>query len=330
MSRVTIEPPEYRQIGRRDVLRLWAPAALAGIALAGAGSFLHGRTGRHERAAARSNTPLPEWRHPADEPGRLVVAGGAGPADNVRRAMAALGGMERFVTRGDKVAIKPNAAWDRTPEQAANTNPEVVAELVRQCLAAGAASVVVLDNTCHNAKRVFERSGIGEAARAAGATVETQNSTGTQTVDLRGITLGRWKVLKPIVDADRLINVPIVKHHSLARVTLGMKNWFGAVVGARPSLHQNIGRVCAELGAAFDPTLTIIDATRVLTGGGPTGGSLSLVRQMDLVAAATDPVAADAWGASLLDVATTELPHLSIAQDLGIGSMDWQKLVEEA
>ena len=330
MSRVTIEPPQYRQIGRRDVLRLWAPAALAGIALAGAGSFLHGRTGRHERAAARSNTPLPEWRHPADEPGRLVVAGGAGPTDNVRRAMAALGGMERFVTRGDKVAIKPNAAWDRTPEQAANTNPEVVAELVRQCLAAGAASVVVLDNTCHNAKRVFERSGIGNAALTAGATVANQDTAGTRVVDLGGMTLGRWKVLRPILEADRLINVPIVKHHSLALATLGMKNWFGAVVGSRPSLHQNIGRVCAELGAALNPTLTIIDATRVLTGGGPTGGSLSLVRPMDLVAAATDPVAADAWGASLLDLGAAELPHIGIAQDLGLGTSDWSSVVTEA
>ncbi len=329
MSKVTIEPPEYRQIGRRDLLRLWVPAALTGVALAGAGSLLYGRTGRHERARTRSNAPLPSWRTSIDGPGRLAVAGGAGPADNVRRAMAALGGMERFVKRGDRVAIKPNAAWDRTPEQAANTNPELVGELVRQCLAAGAASVVVLDNTCHNAKRAFDRSGIGEAAVAAGATVANQDNAGTKAVDLSGLTLGRWKVLRPIIEADRLINVPIVKHHSLARATLGMKNWFGAVVGARPGLHQNIGRVCAELGDAFNPTLTIIDATRVLVGGGPTGGSLSLVRQMDLVAAATDPVAADAWGASLLDLGSSELPHIGIAQDLGLGTADWRSLVEE-
>ncbi len=329
MSHVTIEPPEYRQIGRRELLQLWAPAALAGVALAGAGSFLYGRTGRHERAAARSNAPLPTWRNPLEEQGRLAVAGGAGPVENVRRAMAALGGMEKFISRGDKVAIKPNAAWDRTPEQAANTNPEVVGELVRQCLAAGAASVVVLDNTCHNAKRVFDRSGIGNAALTAGATVATQDSVGTSTANLGGITLGRWRVLRPIIEADRLINVPIVKHHSLARATLGMKNWFGAVVGARPSLHQNIGRVCAELGTAFNPTLTVIDATRVLTGGGPTGGSLSLVRPMDLVAAATDPVAADAWGASLLELNPNDLPHLAIAQDAKLGTIDWRSVVEE-
>jgi uncharacterized protein (DUF362 family) len=271
----------------------------------------------------------PSWRIPGDEAGRLVVAGGSGPADNVRRAITALGGMERFVGRGEKVAIKPNAAWDRTPEQAANTDPDVVAELARLCFAAGAAEVVVLDNTCHNAKRVFERSGIGAAARSAGATFAHQGNAGTTTLDLGGITLGRWKVLTPIAEADRLINVPVVKHHSLARVTLGMKNWFGAVVGARPSLHQNLGRVCAELGDALNPTLTVMDATRVLTGGGPTGGSLSLVRPMDLVAVATDPVAADAWGASLLDVDASDLPHIGIAEKLGLGSPDWRSILTE-
>ncbi len=329
MTSTRDEPPEYRKIGRRDVLRLWLPAAAAGVALAGAGSWLHGRAGRHQEAAAEARTPLPTWRDPAVGPGRLSVAAGSGPVDNVRRALAALGGIETFVHRGDTVAIKPNAAWDRTPEQAANTNPELIGELVGQCLSAGAASVVVLDNTCHNPERTFERSGIGPAARKAGAKVATQDSTGTKKVDLGGITLGQWKVLRPIVEADRLINVPIVKHHSLARATLGMKNWFGAVVGARPSLHQNIGRVCAELGHAFNSTLTVVDATRVLTGGGPTGGSLSLVRPMDMVAAATDPVAADAWGASLLEIPAAELPHIAIAEDLGLGNAHWRSLIEE-
>ncbi len=165
--------------------------------------------------------------------------------------------------------------------------------------------------------------------RAAGGNAVHQDSTGTVELDLGGMTLGRWKVLRPIVEANRLINVPVVKHHSLSRVTLGMKNWFGAMVGARPSLHQNIGRVCAELGRAFDPTLTVVDATRILTGGGPTGGSLSLVRATDLVAVATDPVAADAWGASLLDVNAVDLPHINIASQLSLGTPDWQSVLTE-
>jgi uncharacterized protein (DUF362 family) len=242
--------------------------------------------------------------------------------------MAAVGGIESFIRSGEKVVIKPNCAWDRTPEQAANTDPELIGELVRLCVAAGAASVVVVDSTCHDAGRAFERSGIGQAAREAGANIAHQRSAGTVQLELGGTRLGAWDVLRPIAEADRVINVPIVKHHSLTGATLGMKNWFGALVGRRSQLHQRIHQVCAELGAAFRPTLTVVDATRILTGGGPTGGSLSLVKELDQIAVATDPVAADAWGASLLERDAHELPHLEIAGRLGLGSTAWKSLVE--
>jgi uncharacterized protein (DUF362 family) len=256
----------------------------------------------------------------------MVIAGGHGPRANLSAAVSKLGGMARFIGVGERVAIKPNCAWDRTEEQAANTNPQLIGELVRQCIGAGAESVVVVDNTCHDAARAFARSGIAEATRTAGGTVAHQKSTGTVQLALGGAVLGSWDVLQPIVEADRLINVPVVKHHSLGRGTLGMKNWFGAIVGGRAGLHQRLNQACAELGHAFRPTLTVIDATRVLTGGGPTGGSLDLVRADDLIAVATDPVAADAWGATLLDLGPDELPYLTIAERLGIGSTDWRNI----
>jgi uncharacterized protein (DUF362 family) len=247
----------------------------------------------------------------------------------VNAALQSLGGIGAFVQSGETVAIKPNCAWDRTPEQAANTNPELVAELARLCFEAGASSVVVLDNTCHNAERSFVRSGIAEAARSVGATIAHQDSAKTVKLDLGGVALGSWKVLEPLATADRLINVPIVKHHSLSRVTLGMKNWFGAVVGRRNSLHQRIEQVCAEMGSAFRPTLTVVDATRVLTSGGPTGGSLDLVRDVDAIAVGTDPVAVDAWGGSLLDLGPDQIHYLPIAERLGLGTSDWKSVQVE-
>lgn len=313
-------------IGRRDLLKTWGPAALAGAAITALGAGLSDRPGRHQRQASAVALAPPDWRVDPSSPGRVAIAGGEGPRANIRRAVAAMGGIEAFISSGDRVAIKPNCAWDRSAAQAANTDPDLVGELVRLCLAAGAASVVVLDNTCHDPARAFARSGIAEATRTAGGTVGHQKSTGTTRLDLGGAVLGEWEVLQPIVDADKLINVPVVKHHSLGRGTIGMKNWFGAIVGGRPGLHQRINQVCAELGHAFRPTLTVIDATRVLTGGGPTGGSLDLVRADDLVAVATDPVAADAWGATLLEFGPAELPYLAIAERLGLGTTDWQSV----
>jgi uncharacterized protein (DUF362 family) len=318
------------RIGRRELLTRWGPAALAASALAGTGALLRGREGRHRAPDGR---PLPsprDWRVERERAGRLVTAAGSSAADNLRRALAGLGGIETFVKRGEKVAIKPNCAWDRTPEQAANTDPALVAELVRLCRAAGAASVVVADSTCHDPDRSFERSGIAPAARAAGATIAHQSSGGVVRLDLGGTQLGAWDVLRAIADADRVINVPIVKQHALARVTVGMKNWIGALTGPRSSLHQRLPLITAELGAAFRPTLTVVDATRILVSGGPTGGSVSSVRALDQIAVATDPVAADAWGASLLDIAAHELSYVAIAARLGLGTPDWRSVWEKA
>jgi uncharacterized protein (DUF362 family) len=321
---------EYRQLGRRDLLRQWLPPAFAGVALAGIGLGFSNRPGRH-RPPSVEELPTPrDWRVDPHTAGRIATACGRGPIENIRQALGAMGGIGSFIKAGEKVAIKPNCAWDRTPEQAANTDPLLIGELVRQCLAVGAASVMVLDNSCHDPGRAFTRSGIESATRDAGGSTAHQRSTGTVRLDLGGTVLGPWEVLEPIVEADRLINVPVVKHHSLSRATLGMKNWFGAVVGRRPNLHQRIAQVCAELGAAFRPTLTVIDATRVMTGGGPTGGSLALVNPADCLAVATDPVAADAWGASLLQMGPDQLPHIAIAARLGLGTADWQSVAVEA
>jgi len=327
---VTTEPDPDRTLGRRELLTKWVPPLAAGVLLGGAGLALHGREGRHRPPDTRAIAVPPDWRVDPSASGRLATAGGQGPEANLRRALAALGGIEAFVRAGERVAIKPNCGWDRAPEQAANTNPELIAELVRLCLAAGAAKVTVVDSTCHDPERTFNRSGIAAAARAAGADVLHQGTAGTVLLDLDGSELGPWEVLQPIVEADRLINVPIVKHHSLARATVAMKNWIGAVVGRRNSMHQRLPQVTAELGAAFRPTLTVVDATRVMVDGGPTGGSLDLVRALDQVAVTTDQVAADAWGASLLGVAPRELPHLQIAARLGLGNVDWSSLRVEA
>ena len=331
MDKTANRPPvdDYERLGRREVLRLWGPAALAATALGALGFGLAGRSGRHHVAAAGPTETLPDRRSDPAASGELALATGAGPRANLERALHAIGGLGRFVRPGERVAIKPNVAWDRSPAQAANTDPDLVAALVRLCLEAGAAAVWVVDNTCHDPQRAFARSGIAAAATAAGAQVFHQGTCGTTVRDLGGIALGSWRVLQPLVDADRLINVPVVKHHSLARATVGMKNWIGAVVGRRASLHQRLPQVSAELAAAFKPTLTVVDATRILTGGGPTGGSLQLVAHPDSIAVATDPVAADAWGGSLLGLAPRDLPHIGIAQRLGLGTADWQSVLAE-
>ena len=252
---------------------------------------------------------------------QMIVAHGEDAAALTRACLAALGGMSVFVAKGDVVLLKPNIGWDRMPEQAANTNPDIVRELVQQCLAAGAKKVIVTDVTCNEAERCFQRSGIARAASEAGATVLRPSEANYREVNLGGAMLGTQQVLKPFLEADKIINVPIAKHHSLTGATLGMKNLYGILGGNRSRLHQDIHHSIADLSNFLRPTLTILDAYRVLRRNGPQGGNLADVDARKIVAASTDPVALDAWaGATFFGLDAEHLGWLPLAEKYGLGS----------
>jgi len=257
-----------------------------------------------------------------------VARSSTNPEELTRRAIAALGGMERYVSRGDRVAIKPNIGWDRMPVHAANTNPRVVAEVVRLCLNAGAAQVVVTDASCNEARRSFQRSGIWKSAHEAGAQVVLPQSHRFRTMRLRGDLLDLWPVYTPLIEADKVINVPVAKHHNLSLYTGAMKNWYGVLGGRRNRLHQNIHLSIADLATFMRPTLTVLDATRVLFRNGPQGGNLADARDLHQVIASEDEVLADTYGAGLLGVEPQQVTYLLLGQERGLGSMKSNRVVE--
>jgi uncharacterized protein (DUF362 family) len=259
----------------------------------------------------------------------MAIVTGDSPAAITTEALVALGGMKRFISTGDKVMIKPNIGWDRTPELAATTNPEVIKTLVELCLNAGAKEVTVMDHTTNQAQRCYARSGIAEAAKAGGAKVPFVNEYHLKKMALGGEWLKEWEVFTDFVEADKLINVPIAKHHSLSRLTMGMKNWLGAIGGARNQLHQKLDEAMVDLAAFFKPQLTVLDAYRVLTRNGPQGGRTSDARLQKTVIASIDPVAADAAGAGFFDIRPEDLVYLGIAARRGLGQTDLEKLTIE-
>jgi uncharacterized protein (DUF362 family) len=256
----------------------------------------------------------------------LAVIQGESPALITKEAIAVLGGMKRFVSKGDKVMIKPNIGWDRTPELAATTNPDVIKTLIELCFEAGAKDVTVMDNTTNQAQRCYARSGIADSAKAAGAKVPFVNPYRLKKMALRGEWLKEWDVFTEFVEADKLINVPIAKHHSLSRLTMGFKNWLGAIGGARNQLHQKLDEAMVDLAAFFKPTLTVLDAYRILIRNGPQGGRTSDVKLQKTVVAGVDYVAVDTMGAGFFDINPNELAYLGIGQKRGLGHMDLEKL----
>ncbi|OQX84533.1 MAG: hypothetical protein B6D63_04300 [Candidatus Latescibacteria bacterium 4484_7] len=256
---------------------------------------------------------------------KLSVVKGTDTELAVRKAVELVGGMKGFVSRGDVVFVKPNMSWDRIPAQAATTNPTVVATVVRMALEAGAKKVIVADNTCNDARRSYIRSGIKDAAEKAGAKVVYMEERKFVKSDIGGEALKKWPVFKEVLEADKLINIPIAKHHGLSGVTLSMKNLMGLIGGSRNRLHQELGTSIVDLTAFFKPTLTILDAVRILKANGPQGGNLNDVVMKNTIATSRDPVSIDAFGVTLFGKRPEDFPYLKTAVRRGLGSMDFKK-----
>ncbi len=274
--------------------------------------------------------PVHRWKDFRTETSELLpelaVVRGTQVEPMVREALSQLGGIERFIRKGETVLLKPNVGWDRQPEQAANTNPEVVGAVARLCRDAGAGKIWVTDVSLNDPHRSFFRSGIEAAARSAGAKVLLPGGNDFWQTDMQGDLLKIWPVSRYFHEADRVINLPVVKHHSLCGCTLAMKNWYGVLGGRRNQLHQQIHTSIVDLAAAVRPTLTVMDATRVLKRNGPTGGSLQDVVIENTLIAGTDEVAIDAYSLQFLDLSPEAVPFLALGEQRGLGRVDWRTL----
>ena len=310
---------------RREFLKRSVTAGAGAVIFGGAAVWLKSRDKYPERKI--SDLKMKDFSAGFEEfKDKMVIGKGDSPYDLAKAVIEEFGGIDTFVKQGEIVLLKPNVGWDRTPQQAANTNPEVVKAVVELCRQAGAKEVIVTDISCNDPRRCFRRSQIAKFAEEAGAKVILPNDSKYINVDLGGTILGEWPVLEPFLLADKVINLPAVKHHSAAVGTMGMKNWYGMLGGRRERLHQDLDTGIADLASAMRPTLTILDGYRVLFRNGPVGGSLNDVRIEKTIAVGLDQVALDALGTELLGIETSMVEYLKIAQGRGLGTIDYKSL----
>jgi uncharacterized protein (DUF362 family) len=295
-----------RRESLRRLLQLSGGAALAGIA---------GTAG----VSAASSQPPADKKFIVEAVGRTE---GYQVKDLVRKTFDAAGGIGRFVPKASVVAVKPNLSWARAPQFAATTHPEVLKAVVELCQDAGAKEVRIVDHTIHDARQCFALSGAGLVAKETGADLVFPRSTLMREMKIGGSRLDSWAVFTPVLEADVLINLPIAKHHSLSTLTLGMKNWIGAVGGNRWSLHQDIHQTIVDLAQFFKPTVTLVDAVRIMTANGPSGGSTADVVAKNTLILSNDPVAADGAGALLFGRKPEEIGFIRLAQKQGLGTYD--------
>ena len=263
----------------------------------------------------------------AKEPSVLSVSEGKDYMQITKSAIDALGGMKRFVKAGDIVLVKPNIGWDRRPEFGATTHPLVVRAIVEECLKAGAKRVKVFDNPCNEPRRSYENSGIPAALKGIdNVEMKQMEEERYKKVKLNGVALKEWEIYGEALSANVIINVPIAKHHSLTRLTLASKNIMGILGGNRGFIHRDIEDALADVNSVVKSQLTIIDATRILTNHGPSGGSLRDVKVLDKVIASTDMVAADAYATGLFGLKPTDISITVTANKRGLGEIDLGKV----
>ena len=245
------------------------------------------------------------------------------------QAIQGIGGLKQFVTKGSVVWIKPNIGWDRTPELAANTNPDVVSTLIRLCFDAGAKTVRVGDNPCMIAAKTYVSSGIAPAAEKLGAEVVYLDRSRFKETDIKGELIKKIPVYPGIMESDLVINVPIIKHHGMSTATMCMKNYYMGVIEKRPTIHQDFTTCLTDLTRFMAPQISVLDAVRIMTDHGPVGGSLADVELKLTLAASTDVIALDSWGAGVLGKPLAELPFITKGEAVGLGTTDYQSISKE-
>lgn len=313
-------------INRRDFLVRSAKAGITLGAAAAIGYFLYDPAGPGA-PVEKSSATLPDFSVP--EAGKkIAIATGADRIKTVNAALKALGGIERFIRKGDRVLIKVNASFATPPSLGANTNPELAAEVARMCLKAGAAAVAFTDNPINNPESCFALNGIGEAAQVSGASLIMPVESLFADITVPGSDYIRnWPVLFGAFNGvTKLIGIAPVKDHRRCGASMSMKNWYGFMGGKRNIFHQDIHTFIKDLALMIKPTLVILDGTFSMISNGPTGGSISDLKQTETMIVSTDQVAADAAGAALLGKTPAELSFIAKAEQAGAGTSDFEAL----
>jgi uncharacterized protein (DUF362 family) len=263
----------------------------------------------------------------------LVIAKQGSPSQLLQAAMSSFGGMGRFVKKGQRVVIKANIAWARTPEQACTNNPELLSALIKMCYESGAKRVAVWDHTCDNYQFTFSRSGLKETAQKAGADIFSGHGRNVykQVEIQKGKKLKTAEVLRDILESDVFINFPIPKQHFATELTLGMKNLIG-IVWDMELLHKiDLHQCIADISTLRKPDLVVMDAIRILTTNGPKGPGKT--EDPNEVIVSTDIVAVDAYAATFFKHPKTgkpfkpeEIKFVKNAYEMGLGEIDLSKV----
>jgi len=316
---------------RREFLIRSSKAGLLILSSCATGYLFYNRNNSLLPANKKETVPgLPDFSV-KEAGGKMAVVKGEDRIKTINLAFKSIGGIEKFIKKGDRVLLKVNAAFASPPLLSATTNPQLLEEVARLCYAAGASSVSVTDNPINDPASCFALTGIESAAKRAGAKVILPKESLFAPMTIEGGALIKdWPVFyQPLKNSEKVIGIAPVKDHQRSGASMTMKNWYGLLGGRRNIFHQDIHNIIKELAVMVKPTLVILDGTVSMMTNGPTGGSLSDLKQTNTMIVGTDQVAVDAYGATLLGKSAPELAFIEKAHTAGAGNMDYRLLAPE-
>jgi uncharacterized protein (DUF362 family) len=322
------QPEDSDSVSRREfILRL----AVTGALVAGAGLAAKKLWQPNHFVPGFQKEKGLQLRSYALEPNKLLpslaIAHGTDHEKTVRAALGALGGMDRFIKKGDVVVIKPNVAFDRPPALAATTHPDALRAVAKLCFEAGARKIIIADNPINSPTGCFFKSGLTAVASEMGLDLLYPETNAFSPLSLDGEILKEWTFFStPFKHATKVIGLAPCKDHNLCHASMTTKNWYGLLGGRRNQFHQQIHSIVSDFALMMKPTLVILDGMNVLMSNGPTGGRLSDVKPMNTIVAGTDMVSVDAYGYEhLLERDLAELTYLHKAQARGLGNINWKE-----
>ena len=318
------------KLSRKEFLLRCSKAGLSIAAACSLCYWFYDPSGPGRSLKRHNAVSLPDFSIPGLK-GKMSVVRASKGSDRIKTiqlALKALGGIEAFIKKGDRVLLKVNAAFASPPILSATTHPQLVEEVTCLCLKAGASKVVVTDNPINDPVSCFALTGIGHAARSAGAQVMLPRDEFFKYTTIPNAKLIKnWPLLyEPFKGVNKAIGMAPIKNHHRAGASMTMKNWYGLLGGRRNIFHQDIHTIIKELAMMVTPSLVILDGTTTMMTNGPTGGSLSDLKQTNTMIVSTDQVAADAFGATLLGKNVDELPYIAKAEAMGVGIADYRSL----
>ncbi|MEJ2222518.1 MAG: DUF362 domain-containing protein [Desulfobacterales bacterium] len=314
-------------LNRRQFMARSAKAGASVLAACSIGYWFYDSSGPTGSTQDAADIQIPDFSIPG-QGRRMSIVRGSSRSETLKLALKSMGGIQSFIKKGDRVLLKVNAAFASPPMLCATTHPDMVTGITRLCFQAGAASVAVTDNPINDPASCFRLTGIEQAARAAGAAVLFPQKEFFKFFSLAQAQLIRnWPVLyEPLSQIDKIIGTAPVKDHHRSGASMIMKNWYGLLGGRRNIFHQDIHTIIKELAMMVKPTLVVLDGTTTMMHNGPTGGSLSDLKETHTMIVSTDQVAADAFGATLLDKTVDELAFIKKAESMHLGTADFKSL----